>query len=459
MEDGRTEVLSGSTSTSGSQPSTPRAESSMGETLCSPTADGSNAHAAKRREKSQRTSSGLKWRTFGRSKGLKGQALEMHRMIQSEIAETAGEKSRVSIDSKYDNGRWWRNVFCIANATIGIIFMIVAAGIGWDGEKYRSNSTTDGLKGIVSIFSFLLVLQIIEYHRFKTGCVFHTYVKDSEIPWTAFSKDLPSLLLECVVCGYHIPPFCSDYIADKWMIFMFCRAYILLRFLRDISPITDHKNRIITHGFYHLGGSSLNNWLFHARTFIYRKPGTFIVTATAIVYFIMTFSVYVFERHRQPDVFDFKNSLWYTAVTMTTVGFGDIVAKSHMGRVLAVVSGALGIILSSFCVTIASQILTLSNHQKFANDIVQIQDSDRRRLHSAATVIQCWWRLLRLQRTGVPDTMVEYQCRKRLIDATSRLRRYRRSVPITIITCTPQHILSGNILAYLMSNTARVTSI
>eukprot|EP00002_Diphylleia_rotans_P001168 TRINITY_DN10642_c0_g1_i1.p1 TRINITY_DN10642_c0_g1~~TRINITY_DN10642_c0_g1_i1.p1 ORF type:complete len:229 (-),score=50.58 TRINITY_DN10642_c0_g1_i1:9-695(-) len=89
-------------------------------------------------------------------------------------------------------------------------------------------------------------------------------------------------------------------------------------------------------------------------------------------------------------------------------------------------SGALGIALSSFCVTIAASVLNLSNHQKFANDIVDIQGMDRSRLESAATVIQCWWRLLKLQRENKHDAMIEYRCRRNLLEATNRLRRHRK---------------------------------
>eukprot|EP00002_Diphylleia_rotans_P000247 TRINITY_DN10129_c0_g1_i1.p1 TRINITY_DN10129_c0_g1~~TRINITY_DN10129_c0_g1_i1.p1 ORF type:complete len:530 (+),score=113.71 TRINITY_DN10129_c0_g1_i1:74-1663(+) len=355
----------------------------------------------------------------------KSRKQELQMMIINEFEDTQ-EKGRISYELSYDQGRLIRNSFCLLSASIGAIFSIAAAFISWDGKQQVSADSAEVLRLLSSLCSVLLVFQIGEYHRFKVTSVFQHYVKDTIIPWTAFSKDLPILLLEVTVCLWHIPPFCGDFLPDKWMFPMFLRTYLVLRFFRDVSPITRNKGRIISHGFYHLGGTSFNSWIFHARTFVYREPGRLIIITTGVIFMIMSFCIYLFEREEQPDIFDYGNSLWYTAVAMTTVGYGDIVARTDLGRLFAILSGALGIFLSSFCVTVASSVLTLSRHQKFANDIVSWQDLEKKRLHSAATVIQAWWKLIKLEQDGVADPMATYKYRKMLLEATGSLRRHRR---------------------------------
>jgi hypothetical protein len=48
--------------------------------------------------------------------------------------------------------------------------------------------------------------------------------------------------------------------------------------------------------------------------------------------------MYVLEREVQPDKFYFTNSLFFVAITMTTVGDGEKMAITIWGRILTVVS-------------------------------------------------------------------------------------------------------------------------
>ena len=63
----------------------------------------------------------------------------------------------------------------------------------------------------------------------------------------------------------------------------------------------------------------------------------------------------------EPGSFNnFKNSLWWTIVTMTTVGYGDMAPTTELGRFLAVIIMLFGICLIAVVTgTISSNFNTL----------------------------------------------------------------------------------------------------
>jgi len=70
-----------------------------------------------------------------------------------------------------------------------------------------------------------------------------------------------------------------------------------------------------------------------------------IFTLFAIV-FVYSGLIYQFEHPLNPEVFrTFLDAVYFSVVTMTTVGFGDVVPRSDAGRLLAVLMILTGIAL------------------------------------------------------------------------------------------------------------------
>lgn len=83
----------------------------------------------------------------------------------------------------------------------------------------------------------------------------------------------------------------------------------------------------------------------------------FLVAASAIIYLI--------EGPHQPDKFgSIPRSLWWTAVTMTTVGYGDVVPVTVIGKALAGIISIGGIIL----IAIPTGIIAASFSDAFAEE-------------------------------------------------------------------------------------------
>ena len=64
----------------------------------------------------------------------------------------------------------------------------------------------------------------------------------------------------------------------------------------------------------------------------------------AVVVVLSGSMVYLAEHHAQPEVFrDIPSSLWWSVVTITTLGYGDMVPVTVMGKILAAMTAITGL--------------------------------------------------------------------------------------------------------------------
>jgi polar amino acid transport system substrate-binding protein len=93
--------------------------------------------------------------------------------------------------------------------------------------------------------------------------------------------------------------------------------------------------------------------------------------------FISANLVWFFERKKNPDMFPSHyvrgvfEAFWWSAVTVTTVGYGDKTPKSKIGRGFALIWMFTGIFLISFFTATVSSTLTLS---KIKGEINSVED-------------------------------------------------------------------------------------
>jgi len=79
---------------------------------------------------------------------------------------------------------------------------------------------------------------------------------------------------------------------------------------------------------------------------IRKKKSELIVTVFVVLLLLIIASslIYEFEREAQPDKFaSIPGSMWWAAVTLTTVGYGDIFPVTVMGKLLSAFIAVLGI--------------------------------------------------------------------------------------------------------------------
>ncbi len=137
--------------------------------------------------------------------------------------------------------------------------------------------------------------------------------------------------------------------------------------------VTASREKVVdfTHAFYHSGlGIAVPSKNESGWTAVLKRVASTqfagAVAILAILLFMVGFVVWLFERNLNPEQFGGRignglgSAFWWSAVTMTTVGYGDKAPRSFGGRLVALIWMFASILLiSSFTAAIASA-LTVS---------------------------------------------------------------------------------------------------
>jgi len=72
-----------------------------------------------------------------------------------------------------------------------------------------------------------------------------------------------------------------------------------------------------------------------------RKQLATLACVWVFIAFISSLMVYETERHTQPEFKDFGNCMYFTYVTSATIGYGDMTAKTAIGRIVTSISSGI----------------------------------------------------------------------------------------------------------------------
>ncbi|EDO49636.1 predicted protein [Nematostella vectensis] len=87
-----------------------------------------------------------------------------------------------------------------------------------------------------------------------------------------------------------------------------------------------------------------------------------------------------------------KDTVWMMVVTMTTLGFGDIVPVSVVARGLVGFASILGIFLMALFISVVHEYLQLTNQEKRILAYIEKADHQQEKMEKAAACIQSCWR-------------------------------------------------------------------
>lgn len=113
------------------------------------------------------------------------------------------------------------------------------------------------------------------------------------------------------------------------------------------------------------------NVRFTLKCLIMKDPGTTVVCTLTSSTLILAYILRIFEveYYRSVEQIDFDNyfqAVWVIVVTMTTVGFGDLVPFSYIGRVIIMITSFWGAFLISLVIVSVSKMFELTRNQKKA---------------------------------------------------------------------------------------------
>jgi len=98
------------------------------------------------------------------------------------------------------------------------------------------------------------------------------------------------------------------------------------------------------------------------------------IVMTIVIVFAASTLIVRFEANApNPMIYNGEDALWWTLVTMTTVGYGDLVPVTHAGKALAVVLMFLGIGLFGVLTSFLASVFAAPIHEQRDEDLAAIQ--------------------------------------------------------------------------------------
>jgi potassium intermediate/small conductance calcium-activated channel subfamily N protein 2 len=241
------------------------------------------------------------------------------------------------------------------------------------------------------------------------------------------SGRLKFVLIKLLLFFLHPNPICADITYNSYnkqvnmnvtrkinsifCIFVLLRCYFIFRyFIYMSSYIYPESNRICRKYFFEADTE------YAIKSLVQNNPiGTYSVS---LVIFLLSFSfsIRVFERDIQKEFEIFWNSIYYTLITMATVGYGDIVAKTNEGRTIAMIACIVGVFLISMMIISVNKILTMSSTELNALLILERVYSNKDLEDSAKKVILQFSKILKSEHSL-----------KNTVEKETTLFRYLRS--------------------------------
>ena len=178
---------------------------------------------------------------------------------------------------------------------------------------------------------------------------------------------------------------------------MLLRLYLPLRVLRDstslkLSKTTREASKLSENHRVDMAVKT---------SFDTRPVGSITVTlavfTTAIAYAVRTCELGQGVDGDNNPV-SFTRALWMVVVTMTTVGYGDVVPSSPLARVLTLTAALAGLVLTAIMISIVHKELALSAAQGYTIKRFLLERTDRKLEDRTASLIVTWWQMKLLDR-------------------------------------------------------------
>ncbi|CAH1265636.1 KCNN3 [Branchiostoma lanceolatum] len=232
------------------------------------------------------------------------------------------------------------------------------------------------------------------------------------VPENASLCKVPSrypMAIELVVSFLHVPPILHLYIPPELQLIVLVRTYHLFRFLKNHNKIAKSASIRLLVSFMQKDLSDT----FQFKSFFMKHPFTIIFTLYLFDAFVVGYVVFALDRaaglYRS-----YKDVTWLMVVTMTSLGFGDVVPNSVGGRVFISLSSIFGILLMALVIGVVQQQLTLTEDEKRILAYDEHNRFVKNRKSGAARCIQAVWRIYNCKKHGRYKGVVENESAQRL---------------------------------------------
>ncbi|CAL1536837.1 unnamed protein product [Lymnaea stagnalis] len=262
------------------------------------------------------------------------------------------------------------------------------------------------LKLFVSISTGVLLVAICLYYH--TGAEIKMLdAKVDDLSAVTSASTWVCLIIELLVCAVH--PFPGNimvymstitggqdhvHIDGILSVLMMFRLYLAGRFLVvHSSLLTDQSTQTIS------AVSHVKIDLFFVfKAAMTDHPGKVIALAMFSMYAMSVWAMRTCELYYTSitDSHSIYESMWLSAITFLTVGYGDITPKTHCGRFVAVITALMGLGSTALLVAVVAKKMEQTRAERYVFNYLSLIHLEHKRKNAAADVIKfsikvfCW---------------------------------------------------------------------
>jgi len=272
-----------------------------------------------------------------------------------------------------------------------ILSALIMLHIGWDDINHRRIITpaVEACKVIITICTLpAFVCTVIVRKRQH---VEHQKQDRQLIPKRSRLSSL--LILEYFLIFFHVPPYTTTMLPEQYHwtdqinIIVFFRLYIVYEVLRVRSPLW----RLRRINFDKRGEPSSVTGIYFLKYIMTKSPLKFFTCTSCVLLIFLTDAMLAFERWEQPDM-GFRTAVYYMIIVFTSVGFGDVVCMTWLGKGLTILVAINGLVF--LCILMNHLVEAFEMH----HDEVEIKDNHLKIMalieyrNLAAIIIQRWYK-------------------------------------------------------------------
>lgn len=270
-------------------------------------------------------------------------------------------------------------------------------------SNYSLNFSDNILRMSLIVLNVIQVFLIVSYHKktFELKISHKIISKHSSL--TQDKDELKKILAEAFLCFILLPPYITYKksftqlgvvqilsIEDILLIFILIRVFHLYKLYYEFSSFNSLRPRFYCNIF-----RIDDQFTFILRCFFKDLPYTSVIFTFTLSITLFGYLLHIYEQSVESSAFvELWNGFWIISYTESTVGYGDIVPKTHLGRFLCIISSFFGVFMYSYTVSVFRNTAQLNPSQAKLYLVLRHKDGVEKKLKvSSAILIQRWWRL------------------------------------------------------------------
>lgn len=265
-------------------------------------------------------------------------------------------------------------------------------------SKYVINQKINSLRGIIFLLCFI--------HSTLLFKIYLLAKHNQEIFSTLSASVTPNmkkhaLIIDIIISMLHVPPGSNEVIdffqmgiyttlsiSDIMLPFSFFRLKFLFVFLSQMHKANNTRGSLI------LSCHKIDRkFLFMMKSIKKEKPFQVLLGILGLTILIAGLLLRAFEKSIVPH--SIWNWLWFSFVTESTVGYGDICPQSHMGRLISGLAAITGVFIFSYKVAEVRELCKLSKSElQLCNSLYQNKKKYTKLFVQSVVFIQKWWKTI-----------------------------------------------------------------